>query len=95
MKNLNIISLDEVCGSLLTHEQEIKEDEEEEKKESAIKKKSIALKVSSFDNKLIQLSNISEDDDELAPAARRFNKFLLKRNPRYEKRFGRKDFNSS
>ncbi|XVE95530.1 hypothetical protein REPUB_Repub02eG0105500 [Reevesia pubescens] len=46
-KNLNTISLDEVCGSLLTHKQEMKEDEEEEKKENAAKKKSIALKVSS------------------------------------------------
>ncbi|XVF14914.1 hypothetical protein REPUB_Repub09cG0102200 [Reevesia pubescens] len=94
-KNLNTISLDEVCGSLLTHEQKMKEDEEEEKKENAAKKKSIALKVSSFEDNLIQLSDISEDDEELALAARRFNRLLLKRNPRYEKRSGRRDFNPS
>ncbi|XVF26467.1 hypothetical protein REPUB_Repub14bG0018900 [Reevesia pubescens] len=92
-KNLNTILLDEVCGSLLKHEQEMKEDEEEEKKENAAKKKSIALKVNSLEDKLIQLFDISEDDDELALAARRFNRLLLKRNPRYEKRSERRDFN--
>ncbi|XVF07469.1 hypothetical protein REPUB_Repub06bG0141700 [Reevesia pubescens] len=40
-KNLNIISLDEVCDSLLTHEQEMTEDEEEEKKKNAGKRRSI------------------------------------------------------
>ncbi|XVF19293.1 hypothetical protein REPUB_Repub11eG0097800 [Reevesia pubescens] len=94
-KNLNTISLDKVCGSLLTHEQEMKKDEQEEKKENATKKKSITLKVSSFEDKLIQLSNISEDDDKLALAARWFNRLLLKRNPRYEKRSKRRDFNPS
>ncbi|XVF17124.1 hypothetical protein REPUB_Repub10bG0092300 [Reevesia pubescens] len=95
MKNLNFISLDEVYCSLLSHEQEMKEDEEEEKKESAAKRKSIALKVSSIENDLIHISDISEDDDELALAARRFNRLLLKRNPRYDMRFGRRDFNQS
>ncbi|XVE98737.1 hypothetical protein REPUB_Repub03eG0133800 [Reevesia pubescens] len=94
-KNLNTISLDEVCGSLLTHEQEMKEDEEEEKKESAAKRKSIALKVRSIEDELIHMSDISEDDDELALAARRFNRLLLKRNPRFGRRFGRRNFNQS
>ncbi|XVF37301.1 hypothetical protein REPUB_Repub19eG0134400 [Reevesia pubescens] len=94
-KNLNIISLDEVCGSLLTHEQEMKEDEEEKKKESAAKRRSIALKVSSIEDELIHMSDISEDDDELALVAKRFNRLLLKRNPRLGRRSGRRDFNQS
>ncbi|XVF26618.1 hypothetical protein REPUB_Repub14bG0034000 [Reevesia pubescens] len=92
-KNLNTLSLDEVCGSLLTHEQEMKKDEKEEKKESAAKRKSIALKVNSIKDELIHMSDISEDDDELALAARRFNRLLLKGNPRYGKRSRRRDFN--
>ncbi|XVF26838.1 hypothetical protein REPUB_Repub14bG0053700 [Reevesia pubescens] len=41
------------------------------------------------------MSDISEDDDELALAAMTFNRLLLKKNPRYGMRFGRKDFNQS
>ncbi|EOY08395.1 Uncharacterized protein TCM_022785 [Theobroma cacao] len=43
-KDLNIITLDEICGSLLTHELELKEEEEEDQRESKEKKNSIALK---------------------------------------------------
>ncbi|XVF01804.1 hypothetical protein REPUB_Repub04eG0121000 [Reevesia pubescens] len=76
-KNLNTISLDEVCGFFLTHEQEIKE--EEKKKKSAAKKRSITLKVMSIEDELIHMSDISEDDDELALAVKRFNRLLLKK----------------
>ncbi|XVF31903.1 hypothetical protein REPUB_Repub17cG0034700 [Reevesia pubescens] len=71
----------------------MKEDEEEEKKENTAKKRSIALKVSSLEDGIICMFDISEDDDELALAARRFNRLLLRKNPRYEKRSERRDFN--
>ncbi|XVF37135.1 hypothetical protein REPUB_Repub19eG0119700 [Reevesia pubescens] len=43
----------------------MKKDEEEEKKKSVAKTKSIALRVSSLEDELINLSDISEIDDEL------------------------------
>ena len=39
-KNLNKISLDKICGSLLTYEQEVNQFDEEDKKEMVEKKKS-------------------------------------------------------
>ncbi|XVE92523.1 hypothetical protein REPUB_Repub01dG0104500 [Reevesia pubescens] len=48
-------------------------------------------KVSSIEDELIHMSDISEDDDELVLATRRFNRLLLKRNPRYGRRSSRKD----
>ena len=46
-KDLNKISLDEICGSLLTYEQEVNQIDEEENKELIEKKKGMALKTSS------------------------------------------------
>ena len=40
-KDLNKISLDEICGSLLTYEQEVNQIDEEEKKKVIEKKKSM------------------------------------------------------
>ena len=51
-KDLNKISLDEICGSFLTYEQEVNQIDEEEKKESTEKKKGIALKTSSQNEEL-------------------------------------------
>ncbi|XVF17395.1 hypothetical protein REPUB_Repub10bG0118200 [Reevesia pubescens] len=93
-KNLNVISLDEVCGFLLTHEQEMKKMKKRKKKNTA-KKNSIALRVNLLDDELIHLSNISENDDKLALVTKRFNRLLLRPNPRYRKRSGRKNFNFS
>ena len=45
-KDLNKISLDEICGSLLTYEQEVNQIDEKEKKELVGKKKGLALKTS-------------------------------------------------
>ncbi|EOY03183.1 Uncharacterized protein TCM_017784 [Theobroma cacao] len=45
-KDLNIITLDEIYGSFLTHELELKEEEKEDRREAKEKKKSIALKAS-------------------------------------------------
>ncbi|XVF07023.1 hypothetical protein REPUB_Repub06bG0101600 [Reevesia pubescens] len=76
-KNLNVISLDEVCGSFFTHEQEMKKDEEEEKNESDAMKKNIGLRVSSLEDELINLSDIKDDDDELALAVKSSIDFYL------------------
>ena len=46
-KDLNKISLDEICDSLLTYEQKVNQFDEENKKEMMEKKKSLALKISS------------------------------------------------
>ncbi|WRX10302.1 hypothetical protein QQP08_002789 [Theobroma cacao] len=51
-KDLNIITLNEICGSLLTHELEFKEKEEEDRKKAKEKKKSIALKASILEEEL-------------------------------------------
>ena len=45
-KNLNKISLDKICGSLLTYEQEVNQIDEEEKLEVVEKEKVLALKTS-------------------------------------------------
>ena len=50
-KNLNKISLDEIYGSLFTYKQEVNQIEEEEKKELVEKKKGLALKISSRNEK--------------------------------------------
>ena len=51
-KDLNKISLDEICGSLLTYEQEVNQIDEEEKMEFVEKNKGIALKASSRNEEL-------------------------------------------
>ncbi|WRX18653.1 hypothetical protein QQP08_011140 [Theobroma cacao] len=63
-KDLNIITLDEFCGSLLTHKLELKEEEEEDRKEAKEKKKSIALNASILEEELEELS--CDNDEELA-----------------------------
>ncbi|GAV67527.1 zf-CCHC domain-containing protein/UBN2 domain-containing protein [Cephalotus follicularis] len=78
-KNLNILALEDLLGSLMTHElsmQKTNDDEEKEKK----KKKIVTLKSSQTED--------SEDDDdndneELAFITRRFKKFLASK-----KKFG-------
>ncbi|WRX12610.1 hypothetical protein QQP08_005097 [Theobroma cacao] len=75
-KDLNVITLDEICGSLLTHELELKEKEEEDKRKAKEKKKSIALKANILEEELDSLS--CDDDEELAIVARRFRKLMGK-----------------
>ncbi|EOY00257.1 Uncharacterized protein TCM_010085 [Theobroma cacao] len=79
-KDLNVITLDEICGSLLTHELELKEKEEEDKREAKENKKSIALKASILEEELNSLS--CDDDEELAMVAKRFRKLMGQRNRR-------------
>ena len=69
-KDLNKISLDEICGSFLTYEHEVNQFDEEEKKEIVEKKKSLALKISSRKEETYE--TIFEDEDaEMAMLARR------------------------
>ena len=51
-KDLNKISLDEICGSFLIYEQEVNQIDEEEKKKVVEKKKGIAFKTSSRSEEL-------------------------------------------
>ncbi|GAV62619.1 zf-CCHC domain-containing protein/UBN2 domain-containing protein [Cephalotus follicularis] len=78
-KDLNTLPLEELLGSLMTHEMTIKnhEDDEEQYKR---KKKVIAFKSSTTD------SSEEDSDDEIALMTRRFKKYLAK------KKFGNKHF---
>ena len=58
---LDKISLDEICGSLLTYEQEVNQIDEEEKLKVIEKEKSLALKTSSSEEEMFYTSY---DDEE-------------------------------
>ena len=91
-KDLNKISLDEICGSLLTYEREVNQIDEEEKKEVIKKKKGIRLKMSSKDEELYD--NSCEDEDaEMAMLVRRYKKLLFNVINRWEEEtFGEINF---
>ncbi|GAV87469.1 UBN2 domain-containing protein [Cephalotus follicularis] len=78
-KDLNILPLEELLGSLMTHEMTIKNHEDEEEQDKK-KKKVIAFKSSTPD------SSEEESDDKMALITRRFKKYLAK------KKFGNKQF---
>ena len=86
-KDLNKISLDEICGSLLTYEQEVNQIDEKEKKELVDKKKGIALKTSSKNEKLYKHS-CEDEDAEMAMIVRRYKKLAFQR----DQQMGRKNF---
>ena len=89
-KDLNKISLDEICGSFLTYEQEVNQIDEEEKKELVEKKKGISLKTSSRSEKLYE--NSCEDEDaEMAMLARRCKKLAFQCDQRMGRRSFRRD----
>ncbi|EOY08654.1 Uncharacterized protein TCM_023546 [Theobroma cacao] len=92
-KDLNVITLDEICGSLLTHELELKEEKEEDKREAKEKKKCTALKASILKVELEELS--CDDDEELALVARKFKKLMGKINRRLGRRGFRTDQSAS
>ncbi|GAV79516.1 zf-CCHC domain-containing protein/UBN2 domain-containing protein [Cephalotus follicularis] len=81
-KDLNSFPLEELLGSLMTHEMIIKNHEDDEEQDKK-KKKVIAFKSSTADS--------SEEDsgDEMALITRRFKNFLAK------KKFGSKHFKKS
>ncbi|WRX20691.1 Integrase [Theobroma cacao] len=92
-KDLNVITLDEICGSLLTHELELKEEEEEDRREAKEKKKNIALKANILEEELEELS--CSDDEEFALVARKFKKLMGRRNQRLARIGFKKDQSAS
>ena len=80
-KDLNKISLDEICGSLLTYEQEVNQIDEEEKKELVEKKKGIALKTSSRSEEHYE-DSCEDEDAEMAMLARRYKNCSRRMCPR-------------
>ncbi|GAV83750.1 LOW QUALITY PROTEIN: Exo_endo_phos domain-containing protein/DUF4283 domain-containing protein/UBN2 domain-containing protein, partial [Cephalotus follicularis] len=78
-KDLNTLPLEELLGSLMTHEMTIKNHEDDEEQDKK-KKKVIAFKPSTTD------SSEEDSDDEMALITRRFKKYLAK------KKFGNKHF---
>ncbi|GAV81356.1 UBN2 domain-containing protein, partial [Cephalotus follicularis] len=75
-KNLNILPLEDLLGSLMTHELSMQKKDDDEEKEKK-KKKVVALKSSTIED--------SDDDDELTLITRKFKKFLASK-----KKFGGK-----
>ena len=67
-KDLNKISLNEICGSFLTYKQEANQ-MEEEKNEDVDKKKSLALKMSSHKEEISE-SSCEDEKDGLAIVAK-------------------------
>ncbi|GAV74701.1 UBN2 domain-containing protein, partial [Cephalotus follicularis] len=77
-KNLNILALEDLLGSLMTHELSIQKEDDDEEKEKK-KKKIVALKSSQTEDS----EDDDDDDQELAFITRRFKKFLASK-----KKFG-------
>ena len=86
-KDLNKISLDEICGSFLTYKQKVNQIDEEEKKELVEKKKGIALKTSSR-NEELYADSCEDEDAEMAMLAKRYKKLAFQR----DQQMGRKSF---
>ncbi|GAV87717.1 zf-CCHC domain-containing protein/UBN2 domain-containing protein, partial [Cephalotus follicularis] len=78
-KNLNVLLLEDLIGSLMTNELSMQKKDNDEEKEKK-KKKTVALKSS-----LIEDSEDDDDDEELALITRKFKKFLASK-----KKFGGK-----
>ena len=83
---MNKISLDEICGSLITYEQEVNQIDEE-KKEVIEKKKGIALKMSSKDEELYD-NSCENEDAKMTMFSRRYKKLAFQR----DQRMGRRNF---
>ncbi|GAV82539.1 UBN2 domain-containing protein, partial [Cephalotus follicularis] len=69
-KNLNILPLEDLLGSLMTHELSMQKKDDDEEKEKR-KKKIVALKSSSIED-----SEDNDDNEELALITGKFKKFL-------------------
>ncbi|GAV60382.1 UBN2 domain-containing protein, partial [Cephalotus follicularis] len=78
-KNLNVLPLEDLVGSLMTHELSMQKKDDDEEKEKK-KKKIVALKSS-----LIQDSKDDDENEELALITRQFKKFIASK-----KKFGGK-----
>ncbi|GAV70016.1 UBN2 domain-containing protein, partial [Cephalotus follicularis] len=78
-KNLNVLALEDLLGSLMTHELSMQKKDDDEEKDKK-KKKIVALKSSPTED---TNDDDDDDDDELAFITRRFKKFLASK-----KKFG-------
>ncbi|GAV70881.1 UBN2 domain-containing protein, partial [Cephalotus follicularis] len=78
-KNLNVLPLEDLLGSLMTHELSMQKEDDDEEKEKK-KKKIVALKLF-----LIEYSEDDDENEELALITRKFKKFLASK-----KKFGGK-----
>ena len=76
-KDLNTLSLEELLGSLMTHELMIQQKSEEESK----MKRTIALKAISENEEEESGSEEGESDNEVALHTRKFKRFLRRRGP--------------
>ncbi|GAV85197.1 UBN2 domain-containing protein, partial [Cephalotus follicularis] len=76
-KNLNVLPLEDLLGSLMTHELSMQKKDDDEEKEKK-KKKIVALKSS-----LIKDSEDGDENEELSLITRKFKKFLARK-----KKFG-------
>ena len=86
-RDLDVLSLDELVGSLITHEMTVANDDDQDKREKKIK--SIALK-SSID----EYDKLRDDESEdMALITRKFNKFM-KWNKNGGRRFQRRNYNN-
>ena len=81
-KDLNILSLEELLGSLMTHELSMKHHQEEDVK----KKRIIALKSNAQPDEESDDTKNKEQDEEMALITRRFKKFLKKKRQEMRKR---------
>ncbi|GAV66329.1 UBN2 domain-containing protein, partial [Cephalotus follicularis] len=79
-KNLNVLPLEDLLGSLMTHELSMQKKDDDEEKEKK-KKKIVALKSSQTEDS----EDDDDDDDELAFITRRFKKYIASK-----KKFGGK-----
>ncbi|GAV88795.1 zf-CCHC domain-containing protein/UBN2 domain-containing protein [Cephalotus follicularis] len=79
VKNLNVLPLEDLLGSLMTHELSMQKKDDDEEKEK--KKKMVALKSSQIEDS----EDDDDDDEELALITRKFKKFLSSK-----KKFGGK-----
>ena len=77
-KDLNILPLEELLGSLMTHELSMKQYQEENVK----KKRIIALKSTTQLNEESEETKNEKQDKEMALITRKFKRFLKKKNKR-------------
>ena len=92
-KDLNKISLDEICGSFIIYKQEVNQMEEKENKE-VDKKKSLALKMSSHKKETSE-SSCEDEEYEMAIVAKRYKKLGFQKSQRMERgtKFNKNRFN--
>ena len=83
-RNLATTTVDELIGSLMTYELNLRRsDETEKKKKSLALKASPSCKESSIDG---ESSNLEEDSGEFAMLTRKFKRFLKKEGKNFKKR---------